>query len=166
MIKEGRTWSIRRKTFARVCTWNYSSLGFNVLSQGPIPGPSPVPGTTLDWGENSIDHVGVHPHWQYFNRDVNPAKYVWNVYLEFCHHQLTQIHEYDKSLILEHAIHREEDWEKGFGCLWKCLPCVKQKYTFEYFMCFYMKMYWSKIRFKITLLRERFNTEVLFLLKS
>ena len=54
-------------------------------SRGPIPGPSQDTGKA-----SSKDHMVVQPRDRECDPDVDPTTYVWNMFLNFFHHELTQ----------------------------------------------------------------------------
>ena len=54
---------------------------------------------------SSGDHAGVWHRGRNCDPDVDPPTYVWNGFLEFSHHELTQICKYNKSLLPKHAIY-------------------------------------------------------------
>ena len=58
--------------------------------------------------------VVVQPRDRDFDPDINPAMYVWNGFLEFFYHELTQICEYDDGHITKNFIHWEEKGRKMF----------------------------------------------------
>ena len=82
------------KTFVRLCAQNYSGAQFIASIQDLILITSPDPGTAGYWEEIYMDHAGVQPLDRNFYPAIDTTKYVWNGFLDFFRHELTQILEY------------------------------------------------------------------------
>ena len=68
-------------------------------------------------GTGSMDHMGVQPCSRHFDTAFDPTMYMWNGFLEFFCHELTQILEYNEGLFPNNSIH----WEDK---PWKLFPLI------------------------------------------